>query len=544
MTDRRPSLKTVPTEIAPDVVALVPGSLAPNSLASSSLTPTPADQFGPLFERVQLEKVFADGKTFADAVPRGAPAAILAAFHHESPAGRDALRAFVGRHFDLSAPVTPDAGDRDTSGLGAHIARLWPALERQPETPAAGSSLLYLPAPYVVPGGRFREIYYWDSYFTMLGLARDGRGDLVEAMLLNFESLIERYGHIPNGTRSYYLSRSQPPFFALMLDLSPPADEAARRRRLAALLTEHAYWMAGADQVTAARPVCRGVVRMADGNLLNRYWDDRDTPRDEAYAEDIATAAKSGRAPAEVFRHLRAGAASGWDFSSRWLADPLDFGTIKTADIIPVDLNSLLWALERAVAQTAAQISGAEAGQADIAARFSGLAERRAAAIHRYLWRDDEGWYADYDHVEGRVTEVLSAATLYPLFLGLAGADQARRVAATTRERLLARGGLRTTTVTTGQQWDVPNGWAPLQWIAIAGLDAYGEPDLARTIAERWLTTVETAYRETGKMLEKYDVEDLRPGGGGEYPLQDGFGWTNGVTRALLAKYPDLTEGR
>ena len=528
MTDRRPSLKIVPTEAASESPAL----------ASRSLAPTPADLFGPLFERVQMEKVFADGKTFADAVPRGAPAAILAAFHRETPAGRDALRAFVGRHFDLSAPVTPDAGDRDTSGLGAHIARLWPALERQPETPAAGSSLLYLPEPYVVPGGRFREIYYWDSYFTMLGLARDGRGDLVEAMLLNFESLIERYGHIPNGTRSYYLSRSQPPFFALMLDLSPPADEAARRRRLAVLLTEHAYWMAGADQVTAAYPVCRGVVRLADGSLLNRYWDDRDTPRDEAYAEDIATAAKSDRAPAEVFRHLRAGAASGWDFSSRWLADPLDFGTIRTADIIPIDLNSLLWALERAVARIAAL-----AGQGDIAARFGDLAERRAAAIHTYLWREDEGWYADYDHVEGRVTRVLSAATLYPLFLGLAGADQARRVAATTRLHLVARGGLRTTTVETGQQWDVPNGWAPLQWIAIQGLDAYGEPELARTIAERWLTTVETAYCETGKMLEKYDVEELRPGGGGEYPLQDGFGWTNGVTRALLAKYPDLAKG-
>ncbi len=523
MTDRHASLKTVPAEPASKVV-----SLAPNALASS-----PADLFGPLFERVQLEKVFADGKTFADAIPRGTPAAILAAYHREKPATRDALRAFVGRHFDLSAPVTPDAGDRDTSGLCEHIARLWPALERQPETPPAGSSALYLPEPYVVPGGRFREIYYWDSYFTMLGLACDGRADLVEAMLHNFESLIERFGHIPNGTRSYYLSRSQPPFFALMSGLSPAADEAARRRRLAALLAEHAYWMGGA-----------GVVTLPDGSRLNRYWDERDTPRDEAYAEDTATAARSARPPAEVFRHLRAGAASGWDFSSRWLGDPLDFATIKTADIIPVDLNSLLWTLERAIAAAAAEAGRDDKGLAETAMRFGGLAESRAAAIHRHLWLEGEGRFADYDHVEGRVTPVLSAATLYPLFLGLATPAQGRAVAATTRDRLLARGGLRTTTVTTGQQWDVPNGWAPLQWIAIEGLDAYGRGDLARMIAERWLLTVETAYRETGKMLEKYDVEDLRPGGGGEYPLQDGFGWTNGVTRALLAKYPDLVKDR
>jgi alpha,alpha-trehalase len=509
MPDRRRSLKTAPVEAAPPA-------------------PGPADLFGPLFERVQLEKIFPDGKTFADAIPCASPAAILAAYEREKPADRDALRGFVLRYFDLAPPVTAKTGGRDTAGLAAHIAKLWPALERQPETPPAGASLLALPEPYVVPGGRFREIYYWDSYFTMLGLALDGRHDLVEAMLSNFESLIERYGHIPNGTRSYYLSRSQPPFFALMLDLVPPADAAAGRRRLQALLAEHAYWTGGA-----------GAVTLSDGSRLNRYWDDRDTPRDEAYAEDVAVAARSGRAPAEVFRHLRAGAASGWDFSSRWLADPRDFASIKTADIIPIDLNSLLWALEKAIARLAA-----EEGQGDTAARFADLAAQRAAAIHRYLWLEGEGRFADYDHVEGRVTPVLSAATLYPLFLGLATPAQGRAVARTTRDRLVARGGLRTTTVATGQQWDVPNGWAPLQWIAIAGLGAYGEPDLARTIAERWLATVEAAYRETGKMLEKYDVEDLRPGGGGEYPLQDGFGWTNGVTRALLARYPDLSEGR
>jgi len=502
MTDRRRSLKTVSAEVAS--------------------TPSPADLFGPLFERVQLERVFADSKTFADAVPRTAPAAILAAYQRDKPANRDALRAFVARHFDLAPAVSPAAGDRDTAALGAHIAKLWPALERRPETPPAGSSLLGLPEPYVVPGGRFREIYYWDSYFTMLGLARDGRGDLVEAMLSNFESLIERFGHIPNGTRSYYLSRSQPPFFALMLDLVPARDAAARRRRLDALLIEHAYWMKG-----------EGVVRLPDGSMLNRYWDDRDTPRDEAYAEDVATALRSGRPPAEVYRHLRAGAASGWDFSSRWLADPQDFATIKTADIVPVDLNSLLWALERAIARTA---------EGETASRFAGFADTRAAAINRYLWREEAGCFADYDHVEGRVTPVLSAATLYPLFLGLATPGQGRAVARTTGDKLVARGGLRTTTVATGQQWDVPNGWAPLQWIAIEGLYAYGETELARTIAARWLQTVEAAYRETGKMLEKYDVEDLRPGGGGEYPLQDGFGWTNGVTRALLAKYPDLVK--
>jgi alpha,alpha-trehalase len=131
---------------------------------------------------------------------------------------------------------------------------------------------------------------------------------------------------------------------------------------------------------------------------------------------------------------------------------------------------------------------------------------------------------------------------LQPLFVGLASPTQAKAVAATVRQSLVAEGGLRTTTLNTGQQWDEPNGWAPLQWVAIAGLEANGEPALAKDIARRWLGTVGAAYAETGKMLEKYNVEQRTPGGGGEYPVQDGFGWTNGVTSALLDRFPDLAR--
>lgn len=137
-------------------------------------------------------------------------------------------------------------------------------------------------------------------------------------------------------------------------------------------------------------------------------------------------------------------------------------------------------------------------------------------------------------------TSAVTAAMLYPLFAGAASPEQARAVAATVRSTLLAPGGLRTTPLRTGQQWDAPNGWAPLQWIAIAGLEKNGERALAKEIARRWLGTVTAAYADTGKMLEKYDVEERKPGGGGEYPTQDGFGWTNGVTSALLERYPDL----
>ena len=494
----------------------VAAGLAMVAAGVAEAQPSPADLYGDLFRAVQEGRVFPDGKTFVDAVPRGSPTSIMADFAREKPAGRDTLRAFVLAHFTV-----PGVNDGGGAALRAHIRGLWPTLVRQPIPAVEGGSAVALPEPYVVPGGRFREMYYWDSYFTMLGLAVDGQQPLVESMLADFTAVIERHGRVPNGMRTYYLSRSQPPFFALMLDLSQERAPAVQARRLQALKREHAFWTTG-----------ERVVRMPDGSLLNRYWDDRDAPRDESYAEDLATQARTKR---PVMRELRAAAESGWDFSSRWLADPQALSSIRTTEIVPVDLNSLLFAMERRIAARCQA-----AGDARCAADFDARASRRRAAIDRYLWVPGEGRYADWDTRAGKRTAVLSAATLYPLFVEAASPEQARAVAATTRAKLMAPGGLRTTGLHTGQQWDAPNGWAPLQWVAVAALARYGEDGTAREVARRWLDTVGRTYAETGKMLEKYDVEERKPGGGGEYPLQDGFGWTNGVASALMERYPDL----
>lgn len=496
--------------------------------------PSPADQFGDLFIAVQEGRVFEDGKTFVDAVPKRAPDALMADYARTPPKSPVELRAFVLDNFTV-----PGVNDQPRPPLREHIRALWPQLARQEATPPPGSSAIALPEPYVVPGGRFREIYYWDSYFTMLGLVADRRDDLVEGMIDDFASLIERFDHIPNGTRTYYLSRSQPPFFALMLDLSKQTDGTVRARRLAALRKEHAWWMAGEDCAKAAAP-CRRVVRMPDGSVLNRYWDDRDTPRDESFAEDRATAAKAtGRPAPEVYRDLRAAAESGWDFSSRWLADPQDLATIRTGDVVPVDLNALMWAMEKRIEKGCRQ-----AGDQPCVRDFSRRAAARKAAVDRYMWRAREHRYADWLLADGKPSTVESSATLFPLFVGMATSQQAGLVAGETRRTLIAGGGLRTTTQRTGQQWDAPNGWAPLQWIAIEGLRRYGQDAAAKDIATRWLGTVNCTYLETGKMLEKYDIEERRAGGGGEYPLQDGFGWTNGVTAAILDRYPALAPGQ
>jgi alpha,alpha-trehalase len=202
-------------------------------------------------------------------------------------------------------------------------------------------------------------------------------------------------------------------------------------------------------------------------------------------------------------------------------------------------LNSLLFHLETTLAKSYALSHNSEK-----AAELNARAARRKAAVLRYLWDSGNGVYTDYLWREGRPSGTVTAATLYPLFFGLATASQADRVAEVVQAQLLKPGGLVTTTIESGEQWDAPNGWAPLQWIAVKGLADYGENDLARAIASRWMNNAVAAYRRTGKLMEKYDVVDPSlASGGGEYPGQDGFGWTNGVLRKLLVLYRGAVVG-
>ena len=501
--------------------------------APQPFVPTPAQLFGPLFVQVQMDALFPDGKAFPDATPKAPPALILKRYHAARPRSHAALLRFVQSTFSFPTEAHTPPARRDKS-LEAHIARLWPLLTRQPAVPPAYSSLLYVPKPYVVPGGRFREFYYWDSYFTMLGLIRDGHLDTARALVDDFSYMLREYGHIPNGARTYYLSRSQPPMYYLMVGLLSPDPASAWSQHLQDLEREYDYWMAGAGGLRPEKAE-RNVVAMPDGSLLNRYWDASDTPRDESYRNDVLIARASHRPAAEVYRDIRAAAESGWDFSSRWLRDGRHLTTIDTTDIVPVDLNSLLYGLEQAISRGCGV-------HHDFACehRFAERARRRRQAMDRYLWDAQAGYFMDYDWRQQRRTGQLTAATLYPLFTGVADLGQADAVGGVTQARLLAEGGVVTTNISSGQQWDAPNGWPPLQWIAVSGLRRYDQPVLAHEIARRWLATVQRVFANTGKLVEKYDVEHALPGGGGEYPLQDGFGWTNGVTRELLGLYPDL----
>ncbi|MFH8135458.1 alpha,alpha-trehalase TreF [Pantoea osteomyelitidis] len=493
---------------------------------------TPADRYMELFEHVQMSRIFEDSKTFPDCAPKFDPLDILIRYRRRKRAPDFDLVSFVHEHFYLPQSNESFYVSNPDKTLNEHIDELWPVLTKMPQQHIAHSSLLPLPKPYVVPGGRFGETYYWDSYFTMLGLAESGRDDLLRHMADNFAWLIDNYGHIPNGNRTYYLSRSQPPVFALMVELFEEDGIRGAKRYLDHLMKEYQFWMDGAGSLMPNQAY-RHVVRMQDGSLLNRYWDDRDTPRDESWIEDVETASRSSRPASEVYRDLRAGAASGWDYSSRWLRDPKRLASIRTTQFIPIDLNAFLYKLE----VTISTLSRAK-GEELTALAWQKKAEARKRAINRYLWDKTAGVFRDYDWRRQRFG-AFTAAAVVPLYVGLATPEQAHLQAIALRHLLLTSGGLVTSMVESGEQWDKPNGWAPLQWMAIQGLNSYSEETLATEIAVNWLTTVKNFYRLHHKLVEKYDIsgDRARPGGGGEYPLQDGFGWTNGVTRRLMAMY-------
>ena len=508
--------------------------------AAREIAPLPPSQlYGALFQRVQNEKIFADSKTFADAVAKSEPGEIVRRYEAEHDHEGFSLKQFVGENFVIPDSSTNAFKTAPRENIHAHIDRLWDVLSRTPRYSRGASSQLQLSNRYVVPGGRFREMYYWDSYFTMVGLQASGRDDLVADLVENFSGLIDRYGHIPNGTRSYYLSRSQPPFFALMVELQAEREGThALTRRLPQLEREYSFWMEGAEGL-APGAAHRRVVRLTDGSLLNRNWDDLAVPRDEAYREDLEVARNSGRPAADVYRDLRAAAESGWDFSSRWLADGKAMGSIRTTDLAPVDLNSLLYKLELVIARGCK-----EAKRPDCEKKMLTNARARRATMLRLMWDGKLNAFVDYDWRNQRGMNRLTAATVYPLFVGIASEQQVQGIAATIRATLLMPNGLATTTLDSGQQWDDPNGWAPLQWMAIDGLRSHGEGDLAADIAQRWVAENARVYCATGKLVEKYNVREAGEGAGGEYPVQDGFAWTNAVLIKLLTIYPELARKR
>jgi alpha,alpha-trehalase len=516
--------------------------------------PTPDQTYGELFKEVQMQQILPDGKTFVDCTPKRPVKDIMYDYGMKKGSQFD-LKKFVADNFDLP-PAPPQLNYiQHEKSVTQHVTNLWATLTRQPDQQKEGSSLLPLPYPFVVPGGRFREMYYWDSYFTMLGLKESGQTDLLESMVKNFDHIIKTYGHIPNGTRSYYLTRSQPPFFAPMVDLlASIKGNDVYKTYLPSLEKEYEFFMEGFKDVKEGEPH-RRVVKMQNGTVLNRYWDDSPTPRQESYREDVLTAdtmvtnrmmtmrfkdeASMNKARsdfyAEAYTHLRAAAESGIDFSTRWFKDEKSIHTIETTNMIPPDLNALMYHLEETIA-LAYKLQGNNKKQK----YFEKCAALRKEAVDTYCYDANSGYYYDYNFNESSQEKIVTLAGMYPFcfFPTQEMTPKAIKAANLIRSTLLKDGGVVTTTFDNGQQWDAPNGWAPLTWMTTWGFDRNGQQAFAKDIASRWCTLNAEVYHRTGKMLEKYNVVNTHlESGGGEYPTQDGFGWTNGVLLALVKKY-------
>jgi alpha,alpha-trehalase len=403
--------------------------------------------------------------------------------------------------------------------------------------------LLYVPFPYVVPGGRFNEMYGWDSYFIQLGLLRDGELDLARNMTDNFVYEIAHYGMILNANRTYFLTRSQPPFLTEMIlgVYDRTHDREWLRSTLPAIERYYRFWTTPPHLI---EPV--GLSRyydLGDGPAPEVVSDERDAQGRTHYdrvreyyrthqVDDYDVSQFYDRAADKLtdrfYKGDRSMRESGFDPSNR-------FGPFSAAitDYAPVCLNVLLYRME----QEAARISTI-LGNAGAATEWQARARKRRQLVDRYLWDPGAGLYFDYNVATGRRRPYEFATTFYPLWAGLSSPEQARRVAGNLG-RFEAPGGILTSTQTTGSQWDAPFGWAPLQLIAVAGLRRYGYQQEADRVARKFVSLVVDDFTARGAIVEKYDVQrrssDLAAGLKFGYTSNEiGFGWTNAAILELL----------
>lgn len=460
--------------------------------------------------------------------------------YHPDPDGR--WPVFVSQHEDLHR-----VQEELRHSMGAAFEKIQLQVLPQDALQASVEGLLYLPKPYVVPGGRFNEMYGWDSFFIEMGLLRDGQFGLAKDMADNFLYEVREYGKVLNANRTYYLSRSQPPFLTRMILAIYERTHDAKwlAESVPALERYYRYWTSEphltpetglsryydlgegpAPEVISSELDRRG---RTDYDLIRKYFrSHRVTDYDDTQYYDAA----HDRLTALFYKGDRSMRESGFDPSNR-------FGPFSV-DIIhynPVCLNSLLYLMETQSAQILQIL-----GRSKDAATWSERARQRASEINRLMWDAEHGLYFDYDFVHKRVREYPFLSTFYPLWAGIATPEQAAQVVRNLP--LFERaGGLQTSTRHTGDQWDAPFGWAPLQWIAVQGLRRYGYQADADRISMRFLTMVASEYERHGAIVEKYDVVRARANLGHEILFgyrtnEAGFGWTNAVYAALFDELP------
>ncbi|KAJ4360281.1 uncharacterized protein N0V89_000842 [Didymosphaeria variabile] len=590
---------------------------------------------GDILREIELARPFADSKTFVD-LPTIRPFnEVIDAFNQlEKPIqNNSALNDFLTTYFgeagsELEAVPTdeletqPDflanVNSSTVANFTSQVIDIWPDLTRRYAGPSncteCVNSFIPVNRTFVVAGGRFREPYYWDSFWIIEGLLRTKGSftQIAENIIENFLDLVEEIGFVPNGARRYYLNRSQPPLLTQMVRIYVEYTQnyTLLERALPLLEKEYDFW-------TKNRTVT--LERAGRNYSLNHYAVSNTQPRPESYYEDYVTAnnasyhngeghifnaskALTDEEKAQLYANLASGAESGWDYSARWIANPGDSVTqtffplrsLNTVNILPVDLNSILYANEAAIADFHRR-----QGNYSAAAAWANLAAERSLAMTALLWDTEHYSYFDYNLTSGAKNVYVIAdnttvrddspgapagqqvffhlAQFYPFWTGAAPQElkndpsALRRVYARIEELLDDRAGaIAATNIQTGQQWDEPNVWPPLMHILMEGLlntpldsatesnqtsqDYVWTQDLALRLAQRYVDSTFCTWRVTGgatpefaqlanaggngTMFEKYSDESTNAaGGGGEYTVVEGFGWSNGVLIWAVDKF-------
>ncbi|RKP39715.1 Six-hairpin glycosidase-like protein [Dimargaris cristalligena] len=562
---------------------------------------------GPILKAVQLSGIYKDSKTFVDMPTKRPESDVKAAFEKlKNPNDPKELQRFLDENFHEPGKELKSVPLRDyhphvrfldgvqnswLRGWGQVLHNFWPQLTRQVDFKAicegCVSSLIETPYPFVVPGGRFREYYYWDSYFTMEGLLESELFQTTKEMILNFLHIVKQKGFVPNGARIYYLNRSQPPLLTQMVRLyfEKTLDYEFLLEALPTLRQEYSFWEK--DRSVEVKLPGGAGKKGEEIHVLSRYHVEVDQPRPEAYKEDIKVAQGASKTDVaiqhQIYSDLAAGAESGLDYTSRWtrskdLPEEDILTTLETAEIVPVELNSILYLNER-------DLTGTDQRQAlnflKEALAFRVAADRRYRAMRAVLFEPKLNKFKDWNLRTGQRVTDFSLTDFWPLWAMpdmLTEKEIMSQHAEISKLELKYKGGLPTTLDHTGLQWDFPNVWPPLQYMVIRGIQrSYdrlralyvdrplkGLPvalqqfkDTELDLAQKYINNAFCAWYETGgelpgqlarkanvstndtgNMFEKFNAEILgRTGHGGEYDPQVGFGWTNGVAIWLLGVY-------
>jgi alpha,alpha-trehalase len=504
-----------------------------------------------------MSNLYPDCKHFVDMPLRNSAATTLTEWRalvveHNGVVPSEILLNFLNEHFEqpggeLEDHVPEDFNTEHTFDFitDPHYRQFardlhlrWPNLSRRVADKVHQNpenySLIALPNAFIVPGGRFRELYYWDSFFTIRGLLTSKMFGTVRGMIENMAYLVETYGFIPNGNRVYYLNRSQPPLLTWCVEAYYAATQDLEfvRKVMPALENEMDYFMKN-----------KLISQIGWKSHLFQFKVVATGPRPESYREDVESAEhiEDLLDKQRLWGEIAAAAESGRDFSCRWFGNEGPqagkMGSTRTSAIIPVELNAIICSNLRIFSKFYELL-----GQPDKAITTYAQFQLMREAIHQVFWNETHGCWFDFDVTKNAQIEVFFDTNLFPLFAGCShdDLDGSRIVAYLSNNGILNYQGIPTSLITSGQQWDFPSGWAPMNWIAICGLKAIGQIELAKTLAAKWISHNYNTFKHSNTMYEKYNVASEcfnARGGGGEYEVQEGFGWTNGVILDLLQTF-------